>query len=141
MPAILTLALSSATGGWWVGRKRCPLSAIKPTLAMAAAQQLRLQRGLHEFGYFTSCPDSLETRPDECRLVSLHGKVRSIPEPNYIYIYIYIYIYGHSQMPLTLVVDNHQIEQAQFSDYLSLKSERAFKNAESGHRFQHIRYR
>ena len=38
---------------------------------------------------------------------------KSIPEPNYIY--IYIYIYGHSQMPLRLVVDNHQIEQAQFS--------------------------
>ena len=42
-------------------------------------------------------------------------------------------------MPLRLVVDNHQIEQAQFSDCLSLKSKRAFKNAESGHRSQHIR--
>ena len=42
-------------------------------------------------------------------------------------------------MPLRLVVDNHQIEQAQFSDYLSLKSKRAFKNAESGHRSIHAR--
>ena len=42
-------------------------------------------------------------------------------------------------MPLRLVVDNHQIEQAQFSDCLSLKSKKAFKNAESDHRSQHVR--
>ena len=89
MPATLTLTHSSATGGWWVGRKRCPLSAIKPTLAIAAAQQLRLQRGLHEFGYFTSCPDSGQSH----LIFPPRERQKYTEAKSYIYIYIYIYIY------------------------------------------------
>ena len=116
MPATLTLALSSATGGWWVGRKCCrQWSRSAPSQTATVLRCSIAWRQVSRL-LFTSCPDSLETR--------LIFPLRERQKYTEAKLYIYIYIYGHSQMPLRLVVDNHQIEQAQFSDCLSLKSKK-----------------
>ena len=109
MPATLTLAPSSATGGWWVGRKCCrQWSRSAPSQTATVLRSTVAWREQVSRLLFYKLSGQLGDSAD-LPTAGMSEVYRSQ------IIYIYIYVCGHSQMPLRLVVDNHQIEQAQFS--------------------------